>query len=305
MFRIKYELHTFQSETIEWSTGGKAPTSEISEPELILRQASALKIKLSVHQQINCKSNSQSPTMALVTDPFAAGAHWDTPTIDYPTFQLTFPYEGDAGKTCYQNRDALAGLSFCSPTVAAIMLNGDNHMCIAHSPSVCTPDPMNISPFDNKLVLLIGTKLESVSPIVVIEETTIRTAECHVHDMAHLTRAAGHLAGPPVAFQFATQVNGTTNTFAVRGQKICLLPPSCHAAALTNAANGCMSLLQFHAHILQGPLASAVPAEVNLFASVAAPCRLASHRLTGLPQAPLRWWARQPSRTPCHPTQPV
>jgi hypothetical protein len=106
--------------------------------------------------------------MAFVTTLYAEPVHWDTPTADYISFQTTFPCVGDAGKTHHENHDALAGLAFHSPTVGALMLAGDNAVDIMHSLSVHTPDPMHASPYDNKLMLLIGNNLATVSPIVVV-----------------------------------------------------------------------------------------------------------------------------------------
>jgi hypothetical protein len=113
--------------------------------------------------------------MALVSLLCMTAAHWNTPIADYPTFQLGFPYVGDPNITHYQNHAALVGQAVRSPTVLAIMLTGDNLVCIAHTPTIYTPNPMNHSPFDNQLVIFIGNELESVTPIVVIEETTLQT----------------------------------------------------------------------------------------------------------------------------------
>ena len=98
--------------------------------------------------------------------------------------------------------------------------------------------------------------------------------------MPYLTGANGHLAAVPV-YQHETQVAGTANTTLQRAQKFCLLPPSCHQVALTNAVNGRMTTLQFHALILAGPLASADLAEVAVYEQVAHWWRLACHRVAG------------------------
>ena len=128
------------------------------------------------------------------------------------------------------------------------MLTGDDSIYIVHSPFEYAPDPINPSPFDNELVLLIGNDLSSVASIVVAEFYK-HPYQCSFMGSTWITSpgTTGHLAAAPV-YQHEAQVNGTPNTSAVRGQKFCLLPPSCHQAALTNAVNGHLTLLQFYTH---------------------------------------------------------
>jgi hypothetical protein len=60
------------------------------------------------------------------------------------------------------------------------MLTGDDAVYIVHSPSVYPADPMNISPYDRNLVLLLGNDLSTVSPIVVVDNMTPCTADFHI-----------------------------------------------------------------------------------------------------------------------------
>ena len=242
--------------------------------------------------------------MASVTTLFAEGGHWDTPTIDYVGCEAVYPWDGNTGRSRVENRAALAGLSFRLPIVGAMMLDGNALIYIIHSPSVHLADVLNPSPFDGQFVVLLGNDLTWVTPIVVVDTTALRTTtEHHVFDVATLTRAAGHLAGPAV-YQHEAQVNGTVSTTAVRGQKFCLLPPSCCQAALTNAVHGRMSTLQFYGHILQGPLGSAVPTKVAMFEQVSLWWRLACHRATGTAAGTtsLVTTARIPGTLPIHDT---
>ena len=79
--------------------------------------------------------------MALV-----AVEHWDTATIDHTGFETAYPWDGNTGRSRYENRATLAGLALCSPIVGAAMLAGDDLIYIVHSPSKYVPDGMNPSP---------------------------------------------------------------------------------------------------------------------------------------------------------------
>jgi hypothetical protein len=135
--------------------------------------------------------------MAFVTNLFAAAGHLDTPTADYLGHEAAFPWDGNTGLTRHQNHAALTGMAFRSPTVGTVMLTGDDAIYIVHSPSEYTPDPMNPSPFDDELVLLIGNDLSSVSSIVVADATAIHTADFHVFDVPYITGATGQVATAP------------------------------------------------------------------------------------------------------------
>ena len=205
------------------------------------------------------------------------------------------------------NWAALVGMSFCSPVAVAFMLAGDASVYITHSLSEYVPDVMNPSPFDIQLVLLLGNDLTSVTAIVVHDSTTLRCNKVHVYDVPYLTGANGHLAAAPV-HQHKTQVNGTANTSALRGLKLCLLPPTCHQAALTHAVNGRMTTLQFYAYILQAPLASVVPGEAAMFEQVACWWRLACHwtagavAVAGVPHNTIMTTTMIPGTLPVHAT---
>jgi hypothetical protein len=218
--------------------------------------------------------------MALVSTLFAAPQHWETHVLDYVGFQAAAPWDGTGGATRHANRAVLCGASLRSPIVVAFVLPGDTAIYIGHSPSEYTPDPLQASPFDNSLVVLVGNDFMSVTPMALVDSATYRCTDANVYDVAYLTGANGHIAAPPV-YQHATPANGTASSAAQRAQKLCVLPPSCHQIALTNAVNGRLSTLQFHALILAGPLASAVPAEVAAYEPVSHWWCLACHYTAG------------------------
>ena len=148
------------------------------------------------------------------------------------------------------------------------MLPGDASIYIGHSPSEyvrLTPcSPLLLT---TRLSSSWGNDLTSVTPLVLHELSTYHCAHATVYDLAYLTGATGHIAAPPV-YQHEAQVAGTANTTLQRAQKFCVLPPSCHQVALTNAVNGRLTTLQFYTLILAGPLASADPAEVAAYEPV-------------------------------------
>jgi hypothetical protein len=103
--------------------------------------------------------------MALVSTLFAAPEHWEAPVLDYVGFQAAAPWDGTGGHTRHVNRAVLCGASLRSPIVVAFVLPGDEAIYIGHSPSEYTPDPLQASPLDNSLVVLVGNDLTSVTPM--------------------------------------------------------------------------------------------------------------------------------------------
>ena len=73
---------------------------------------------------------------------------------------------------------AVRNFSYRTPTVVAYVQSGDDdHIYVAHSPSMFPSDPTTASPFDGHLVLLVGDDLTVSQPVVLTATSFTRTAE--------------------------------------------------------------------------------------------------------------------------------
>ena len=92
-------------------------------------------------------------------------ANWSNPTPDHTT--LLTSVGGGTGPNQSAVVASLTGIAAHSPTVLCFMLNGDpDHIHVGYNPTLFPEDPTNTTPYDGKVMVLVGDDFTSATPIV-------------------------------------------------------------------------------------------------------------------------------------------
>ena len=119
--------------------------------------------------------------MALVSDLFTAAEHWDTPSSRLrQDSKLSRLGKTTLGRPAMRTVPPSVESPYAPLWSGAFMLSGDASIYIGHSPSEYVPDVLQASPFDNNLIILAGNDLASVTPLVLHDRSTFRSANVHI-----------------------------------------------------------------------------------------------------------------------------
>ena len=81
----------------------------------------------------------------------------------------------------------------------AFVLTGDvDHIHVGYAPSLFPADLAMATPFDDKVVILVGDDLNLAVTITMPDAAFCRTADVLCQDLATILGATGHGAAPPV-----------------------------------------------------------------------------------------------------------
>ena len=126
----------------------------------------------------------------------------------------------------------VVGLATRTPIVLAFVIHGDeDHVYVGHSPMTFPNDPVSTTPFDGRVVVLVGDDVGSAVPMVLAPEHFGRSDERLTLTHDTILGPTGHGAAPPV-YQSGPHAGGTANTNNLRAHRVLVLPPQMLAIAL-------------------------------------------------------------------------
>ena len=195
-------------------------------------------------------------------------AQWDNPD-PYYTLLMTKVGHADHADCLNSNSSAVLTVNLAqrSPVAIAFIVEGDDdHVHVGHSPSIYPADPSNASPYDNLVVVLVGDDVNSAIPVVLPAISFARVPDLLTLDFDQVIGAAGFGAAPPV-FRFGPHPAGTANTTQLRARRVCLMPCSMAAQAVSTQPGGRYTLPAFHDTFIRAGLAATdiavrTPAEI-------------------------------------------
>ena len=98
-----------------------------------------------------------------VSDYLNAVEHWENHTPDYATLLNTVGGGSNTDRAGVLR--AVINIAARSPVAIAIVLQDDeDHVHIAHTPSIFPADPQARRPFDDRCIVLIGNDLATATP---------------------------------------------------------------------------------------------------------------------------------------------
>ena len=175
----------------------------------------------------------------------------------------------------------LVGLATRTPITVAFVIQGDeDHVYVGHSPSIFPTDPLSTTPFDGRVVLLVGDDIAAAVPMVLPAEHFGRTDERAVFTHDTIIGPAGHGAVPTV-LRSGPHAAGAANTSNLRARRAMVLPPSMSVTALTTQPLGRYTLPGFYDTFLRPEIDSGVAARVNAITPLRDWWRCASTNLAG------------------------
>ena len=209
---------------------------------------------------------------------YGDATYWDDPDPDYATLLGTVG--GAAGTSWPATRDALMNIAARSPVTLAFVVEGDeDFIYIGHSPSIYPADLLDVTPFDNHMVVLVGNDSAAATPVILPPAAFQRTGDIRCEDVATIIGPGGHGAAPAV---FRTGPHAVGPTVAeLNNRRAMLLPCSDGQAALADHPDGRWSLVAFYNSFVAPNLASADPAVVAKYEPVRDWWRAASTNAAG------------------------
>ena len=175
----------------------------------------------------------------------------------------------------------VVGLATRTPIVVAFVITGDeDHVYVGHSPMTFPTDPLATTPFDGRVVVLVGDDVGSAVPMVLPPEHFGRSDERLTLTHDTILGPTGHGAAPPV-YRSGPHAGGTANTTNLRARRVLVLPPQMSATALTTQPTGQYSLLGFYDTFLRAEIDSGDADRVTAIEPVRDWWRCASTNLTG------------------------
>ena len=184
---------------------------------------------------------------------------WGTHQPDHATLL------GLMGGAATHNQDAckasILGTGTHSPIVMALSLDSDPaHVYMCHSPTIVAPDPMQATPYDNKVLALIGNNLQTAIPVVLPDNAFARCANTRtIRIPAMLQDPGGFTATPPVV-RFGPHASTVADTDELRARRFFIMPSDQVDLALTSKPDGRYTNQSFHHLFLAPGLASGDPA---------------------------------------------
>ncbi len=181
-------------------------------------------------------------------------ARWADPNPDH---ERILDLVGGAAATA---RDA-ASLSMLdvnqrSPVALCFVLTGDSdHIYVGHSLTRYPVNPGAATPFDGRVVALVGDDIANAVPVVLQADAFARPNAIHAKTADYMAGANGHGAAPQV-FRFDPSDGTDGDATEVRIRRCFPMAAGKVAAALSSEPTGQYTLLNFYARFLQADLAS-------------------------------------------------
>ena len=109
----------------------------------------------------------------LFSDIASEPSHWATPAPNQTTV-LTL-VGGASTSNALACKKSVRGMGQHSPVVLALSLKSDpEQVYIAHSPTLVPADPMETTPYDDNVLVLVGDNLASAAPLVLPQASFTR-----------------------------------------------------------------------------------------------------------------------------------
>ena len=133
---------------------------------------------------------------------------------------------------------ALLNIAARSPTVLAFVLAGDvKHVYVGYAPSLFPGDLAVPTPFDDKVVVLVGDDIPTSVTITLPDTAFQRTAAIRCLDVAGIIGPQGHGAVPPEYLR-GPHIAGTPDTTEIRARRAFLMPAVAAGLCLTTQPAG-------------------------------------------------------------------
>ena len=170
-------------------------------------------------------------------------ANWGAAGPDY--LGLLNVIGGGANTSHSDTALAILNTSTRSPVCLAFILADEaNTVYIGHSLMKLPGDILNVPPYDNHVVALVGDDLATAVPVVLPSEAFQRTNAINCLTAAEITGVNGHGANPPV-LRAGPHAGGVPNTHNLRARRAMLLPPATAGEIISGSVNGTYTLPGF------------------------------------------------------------